>query len=318
MHTRSSESIRSRATRGTRKRVRLVDEIATIAQRQVGLLTREQAVGVGMSRPMVEQRLSSGIWVIRHPGVYAIAGTPMSWNHKVMAAVLAAGGDALASHWTGAALYRLDEIARTRNAVTVGGTTALRLRGVVVHRSVVLAPQDRSSIEGIPVMSVACTIVHCTGLLSMGQLARVMDDALVRGLVTIDEIAETAERLGAAPGRRMKTLRLLIAERGAEADTAGSRPEMRLFRVLRAGGLPEPVSQHPVRCGPKKYFIDAAYPDVGLALEYHGFDAHRTRAAFDGDAKRTRNLIAAGWRVLTFTSKDTDAEIVQSVRAFGV
>ncbi len=149
----------------------------------------------------------------------------MSWNHKVMAAVLAAGSDALASHLTGAALYWLDEIARTRIIVTVGGTTALRLRGVVVHRSLVLAPQDRASIDGIPVMSVACTIVHCTGLLSMGQLARVMDDALVRRLVTIDEIAETAERLGPAPGRRMKTLRLLIAERGRRPipQTAGPK-----------------------------------------------------------------------------------------------
>lgn len=93
---------------------------------------------------------------------------------------------------------------------------------------------------------------------------------------------------------------------------------MRLFRVLREGGLSEPVGQHPVRCGPKRYFIDVAYPDIRLALEYHGFDAHRTRTAFDGDAKRTRDLTAVGWRVLTFTSKDADADIVQSVRAFGV
>ncbi len=315
MQIRSSRTTR---VRRTRTRARVIDEIAAVAQRQLGLLTREQAVGVGISRSMVEHRLESGIWVIRHPGVYAIAGTPMSWDHKVMAAVLAAGSDALASHLTGAALCRLDEIVRSRIAVTVGGTTALRLRGVDVHRSLVLAPQDRSSIDGIPVMSVACTIVHCTGLLSLGQLARIVDDALVRRLVTITELAETAERLGPAPGRPMKNLRLLIAERGPEADTADSRPEMRLFRVLRAGGLPEPTGQHPVRCGPKKYFIDAAYPDLRLALEYHGFDAHRTRTAFDGDAKRTRHLMAVGWRVLTFTSKDTDADIVQSVRSFVV
>lgn len=318
MHTGMLRSMRPRAKRVGGQGVRLVDAIAKVAQGQLGLLTREQAVGIGMSRSMVEQRIESGIWVIRHPGVYAIAGTPMSWNHKAMAAVLAAGSDAVASHLTAAALHGLDGVDRTRVAVTVGGTTALRLQGVMVHRSLVLTPPDRSSIDGIPVMSVACTLVHCTGLLSMGQLARIVDDALVRRLVTIAEIAETAERFGPAPGRRMKTLRLLVAERGSEADTAGSRPEMRLFRVLRAGGLPEPVGQHRVRCGPKEYFIDAAYPEVRLALEYQGFDAHRTRVAFDGDAKRTRRLVAAGWRVLTFTSKDTDAEIVQSVRAFGV
>ena len=182
MQTRSSRTGRERASSTG---ARLVDEIAAVAQRQLGLLTREQVVGIGMSRSMVEHRLESGIWVIRHPGVSAIARTLMYWEHKVMAAVLAAGGDALASHLTGAALYRLDEIARSRVAITVGGTTSLRLRGVDVHRSLVLAPQDRSSMDGIPVMSVACTIVHCTGLLSLGQLARVVDDALVRRLVTI-------------------------------------------------------------------------------------------------------------------------------------
>ncbi len=93
---------------------------------------------------------------------------------------------------------------------------------------------------------------------------------------------------------------------------------MRVIRALREAGVREPVPQYPVRPARKDYFIDAAYPDALLALEYQGFDPHRTRSAFDGDARRTRELTAAGWRVVYFTSKDTDADIVATVRAFGV
>ena len=91
---------------------------------------------------------------------------------------------------------------------------------------------------------------------------------------------------------------------------------MRLFRVIRAAGLPEPMSQHPVRTAGKKFFLDVSYPDALLDLEYQGFDPHRTRTAFDRDARRTRLLTAAGWKVLYFTSGDADVDIVDAIRPF--
>ena len=112
----------------------------------------------------------------------------------------------------------------------------------------------------------------------------------------------------------MSRLRVLVAERGPEADTADSRPEMRMFRIIREAGLPEPVSQHPVHVNGEKFFIDVAYPHLRLAFEYQGFDAHRTRTAFNRDYRRARVLVAEGWTVLFFTSADSDAEIVEAIR----
>jgi hypothetical protein len=194
----------------------------------------------------------------------------------------------------------------------------MELAHVVVHRSVLLEPVDRTVVDGIPMTSVARTLADCSGALSLGQLARALDSALVRKIVKLESVAEVADRLGPAPGRKITNLRRLVAERGAEADTAGSRPEMRLYRVLRAAGVREPVSQHEVWCGPERFYLDAAYPDVLVDLEYQGFDPHRTRTAFDRDARRGRALTAAGWRVAHFTSRDSDADIVDAVRAFGI
>ena len=294
------------------------DEVAAIAARQHGTVTRGQVIGAGMTAHMIAARVQSGSWTRVHAGVFTVAGSPDSWHRKVLAAVLAAGEGAVASHLTAAALYGLDGVERGRVEITIAGIMPAHLARVVVHRSLVLDEADRAVVDGIPATSAARTLADCSAALSLGQLARGLDDALVRRLVRRAQLHEVSLRLGPAPGRRITKLRLLVAERGVEADTSGSRPEMRLFRVLRDAGMREPVSQHPVRVDGHEYHIDAAYPDELLALEYQGYDPHRTRSAFDSDAKRTRRLTAAGWRVLYFTSKDSDADIVETLHAFGI
>lgn len=290
--------------------------VEAIAREQLGLIGRGQATEAGLHANQIQYRLDTGAWTAVHPGVYALAGVPRSWERDVLAATIACGPGTAGSHLTAASIHVLSGSYRRGIEVTVDDTTPRSLRGVVVHRSLVLDPHDLTTVVGIPVTSVARTLADCSGVLSLGQLARAVDDALVRDLVRRVDLEDVCSRLGPAPGRKISRLRLLLAERGVEADTAGSRPEMRLFRVLRAAGLPEPASQHPVRVQSRKFFIDAAYPDQRVALEYQGFDPHRTRTAFDADAKRTRLLTRAGWTVLYFTSKDTDADIVESVRAF--
>ncbi len=288
------------------------------ASRQLGLITREQARGLGLSDGVIASLIRRGQWRRVHPSVYTVAGAPASWSQRVLAAVLAGGRETLGSHLTAGSAYGLDGVDRGLVEVTRPGVVPMGLQQVIVHRSVLLEPIDRALVDGIPMTSVARTLADCSGPLSLGRLARALDSALVRNLVKLEAVVEVADRLGPAPGRKISNLRRLLAERGAEADTAGSRPEMRLFRVLREAKVREPVSQFEVRCGPDRFYLDAAYPDELVDLEYQGFDPHRTRTAFDRDARRGRALTAAGWRVAYFTSRDSDADIVAAVRAFGI
>ena len=105
-------------------------------------------------------------------------------------------------------------------------------------------------------------------------------------------------------------------ERGTEAIQAESRPELRVLRVLAAGGLAAPVQQHWVKVGDDRFRLDLAYPEAKVAIEYDGWDAHRSRSAFDSDRRRDRVLQLAGWVVLRLTSQTPDAELVATVRAF--
>ena len=89
-----------------------------------------------------------------------------------------------------------------------------------------------------------------------------------------------------------------------------------MFRVLDASDLPAPTQQHWVRFGSDKFRLDLAYPEAKLAIEYDGWDTHKTRTAFDADRRRDRILQVNGWVVLRLTSKTSDAEIVETVRAF--
>ncbi len=53
-----------------------------------------------------------------------------------------------------------------------------------------------------------------------------------------------------------------------------------------------------------------------MFLEYDGFEAHRTRTAFDGDRRRAHALaLVAGATVLRFTSASTREEVVRDVTA---
>ena len=78
-----------------------------LAERQHSLIGREQALAYGMTRGQIDARLRSGKWEAAARGVYRVAGSVPTWEQKVMAAVLATGGDAAASRRSAAALWKL-------------------------------------------------------------------------------------------------------------------------------------------------------------------------------------------------------------------
>lgn len=75
--------------------------------------------------------------------------------------------------------------------------------------------------------------------------------------------------------------------------------ESRARMALVLGGLPPPAVQHPVVVRGRRYYLDLAYPDLKVAVEYDGAD-HRTQQRARRDLEREAALVSAGWRILRF------------------
>ena len=110
-------------------------------------------------------------------------------------------------------------------------------------------------------------------------------------------------------------MRAVLADRLDGVRPGGSEKEADVAKLLLGGGLPRPVQQHRVRIGRRVIRLDFAYPELQIAIEYDGWQAHRTRLTFDSDRARDNELEIRGWLVLRFTSRWTRGEILSTVRA---
>ncbi|MFE5673030.1 hypothetical protein ACFQ58_15635 [Agromyces sp. NPDC056523] len=213
------------------------------------------------------------------------------------------------SHATAAALLRLP-LPRASSEVHVlapPGTTRARGRGVVGH-----ATSDSPPIEphhGLPVVAPAYVWCQLANELSTYDLVA-LGDAIVTGprrgevrgpaLASLGELREAAEQWGRRRGSATIAEALPRIRVGAE-----SPKETHLRLVLVDAGLPEPVSNAPVRLAhDATVHPDLAYPERRIAFEYLG-DIHRTdRRRWQEDLRRRRDLSAAGWHVVEVTADD--------------
>jgi hypothetical protein len=288
--------------------------IAEIASRQYGLITRAQALALGLTLDGIHHRLRSKRWVTVRSGVYAINGTPSTAEQALLAAVLAAGQGAVASHLTAARLYGFTLPEPFRIDVLTRETRRVRLAGVRHHRTEDLHPDDVVVRRNIPVTSAARTLVDCSGDVFPLDLGSVVDNAMRRGLENLEALRSCHERLATGPGRRpTRAMRMVLDSRPRGYEPGGSDRERRVADVLAEAGLPRPVPQLRVKVGGRSYRLDYCWPDVMVYLEWDGWETHGTYTAFHADRRRTRLLAAAGWTGIPVTAHTTDAEMVRDV-----
>lgn len=240
----------------------------------------------------------------------AVAGQRGSVAQSSLAACLAAGGDAVAAGRTAAALWRLD--IRPGRAVEIMSTRLIRLPGVRAHRVRRLPRADRGRTQGVPVTSVARTLADLAPQLTSHALEQAVDDALRRGILSVERLRRCVTALAA--GRRpLGALPDILGARLEASEVGDSALEARALRSLRRAGLP-PETQYRVEVAGRRYRLDMAYPEHRVAIEADGWEWHGQRGAFDADRQRANELVAAGWRILRFTSRMPEAELVRGVQ----
>lgn len=127
-------------------------------------------------------------------GVYRIAGVPVTWEQRVLAACLLVGPGAVASHSSAGALWRIEGMGPGRPEITVpaamSGVAAASLAGV--HHSVDLGRSEVTMRDGIPVTTPARTLADLAGRLPDPALAQVVDDVLCRRLARLETLTRRA------------------------------------------------------------------------------------------------------------------------------
>jgi predicted transcriptional regulator of viral defense system len=107
--------------------------LAELAAGQHGVVTLAQLAALGIGAGAIKYRRRSGRLHLLHQGVYAVGHRPPSPLATAIAAVLACGPDAVLSHRSAAALWRILPRWPTTPEVTTPGKH--RLPGIHVHRT---------------------------------------------------------------------------------------------------------------------------------------------------------------------------------------
>lgn len=284
---------------------------ARVARRQRGLITHDQAIGLGHTASSIKIRCESGKWSIIRPGIYIVGGAPPTWEQTLLAVTLPFD-DCWISHGTGARLWEMPH-APQHDAIEVLRPYGRyrRLDGVLAHRSRLIVPADVTRHHGIAVTSRARTIVECSGQLTPSQTGRMIDDAKRKDPRALEDTRECFARLAGGGRRRLRSIKSALAFRIPGYDPGESDLELSALRTIISAGLPLPVQQHRVSIHGRRYRIDLAYPELKIAIELVGWKWHGGREAFDDDKARSADLVSIGWRVVEITSRHTPADIVR-------
>jgi hypothetical protein len=271
-------------------------ELAELATRQWGVVSVGQLRALGFGRAAVTRRVHAGRLHRIHRGVYAVGHTRLGRDGRRLAAVLACGEGAVLSHTSAASHWGLLDTAAARIDVTAPRSRA-GVQGVRLHRSRFLDARDTTSHEGLPITTVARTLLDLAATVQPHRLERALAQA--ERLELYDHRAIEA-LLARANGHRGGTA--LAQATTSEPAWTRSEAEARFLDLVREATLPEPLvnltlaaPDHP------RLEVDFCWPTHRLIVELDGWETHRTRAAFEHDRRKDAALNAAGHRVLRFT-----------------
>jgi predicted transcriptional regulator of viral defense system len=280
-------------------------QLASLAERQHGVVGRRQLLAAGWSAGSIEKRVRSGRLHRLHAGAYLVGHRLVNREGRWMAAVLVSDPGAVLSHWSAAALWMIRPNSRARIDVTVPHRSRSSER---IRRHISQVPDEERTIEEeIPVTTVPRTIL---------DLAATESTDTIENLLRESEFLQLSDRLSLPdllqryPGKRGTRKLHLALDRLIEEPEGRrrSRLEERFSPFLRKHNLPLPRYNHWIVLGDKRFQVDCHWPEVRQIVELDGWQGHSTRTAFREDRARDRRLRVAGYGVTHVTWNQLDDE----------
>jgi len=260
-----------------------------------------------VDRHTVARWVRTGRLLRPHPGVVVLPERVDEWHTRALAGVLATSG--ALSHVSALALWRLAPKAGLVHVSVPVGRRALISRSLVVHR---VQQLDPGTIGGLPVTDMPRALVDTWGFAFRArghrrevELAR---SAIIGGLrerrTTAAVLRREVSSRPSHPGRRQLLALIGLVEQGCHS-------ELEIWDVqdvLRGPDMPRFVQQHPVVLPHATVHLDAAIPDLRIAIELDGAAFHGSTEARERDLRRDAALAALGWIVLRFSYRRLTTE----------
>ena len=288
-------------------------ELLALAERQYGLVTREQIRRLGGSQAAVLRVARSSQWEPVTKQVLRRRGSPRTVDQMVMAAVLDAGGDATLAYlpgaaWWGVAGCVLDPLvlcttkkARTRTGLATTHEVrwlpdrwVTELRGVRVARPELLAMQ-----------------LHA---ICRPERAEVLVDRMwSRRLLSGPSIAQFIDEAGASGRNGITGLRAYFQPRGLKYIPPASGLEGRVKGLLGDAGIP---MRPQVDSGGERWTgrVDFRHVDLPFIVEVQSEAHHAALVDQVADAVRIDQLVADGFSVVEISDNEVWLTARETVR----
>src|SRR3954452_6174877 len=251
-------------------------------------------LGAGITGSGIDRRAHRGALIRVHRGVYRVGHNAPSTEADYLAAVRACGTSGLLYGRPAAYLLRLIKL-RTAPRPQVAVATERRIVGIRTRRDRRGAERDAATYRGIPVTSIARTLVDLAAQSTINELARACHEAGVIHRTTPSQVEAVLARRPSTRGAAKIRAVLL-----GDVNVALSRLESEFLKVLRNAGLPRPTTNQPAG----GYRVDCRWPDHRLTVELDSYRFHNSRHAWEQDRHRERQARARGDEFRRYTWYD--------------
>jgi very-short-patch-repair endonuclease len=217
----------------------------------------------------------------------------------------------LISHRSAAALLGFGKAAPFVVDLIPAKQRGRNIDGIKAHRVPYPSRTEGGYVNGIPVTSVARTIVDLAGTYGDKELEETVERAATERLLdiaTIDAVLAVGPKRRGAPCLRRVLVPWRPVTEAAKYATFRSLFEAKLLPLIGAAGLPLPRFNAPVRTAERTLEVDLLWEHARFVVEADSRKHHGIEVAFERDHLRARELIAAGYAVLGVTWREAEQE----------
>lgn len=291
-----------------------------MADRQQGVISRQQLRGLGISDSAIGRAARSGHLHPQLRGTFAVGRAGIDRRGRMQSAILACGAGTLVSHRSAGDLLGLLETGPRVIDVISPEAGGRQIDGIRRHDVPRPDSTEAGKCDGVPCTSPSRTLVDLAGILGETSLRKAVERSAVQAALDVDG----TERVLAKHRRRgAPLLRRILRE--WPRDEAGRREppdlrselEARFLALISAAELPSPECNRILEVDGRRLMVDFLWRKLRFVVETDGRHTHDNAAAFERDRLRDRVLQLGGYRVTHFTYRQVELEpdsIVSAMR----